>query len=950
MATLLEGGNLTINGKQADHLDLNATKRSFIVPILDKLLHTINSLYQQQFKTPLWDPKLLNDKSFLSGSSLHFFNVKGISDEQFVKVKPKVGDIDTMVDREKEANLAQLLTSLQGKTIGDVTLVGFQKGNEQYSSLWEIGNPPSIKVQIDFEFVDFNKGTPTDWAKFSHSSSWEDLQLRIKGVFHKFLIQSLASLTYRNFLQRKLVGRGKARAEQDVPMSDNMLSFAVSSKEGGGLRAKYVPVLDPATNKPLVVDGLLVMTAAPAANYEKDLSKIFTTLFGKKIDPKSLERTWSFNGLLDLMNKLLTTEQKQQIFNQFLQKTIGPGAQGLYKNDPNRDLEEKLVAINHAMKQLGISKPDNLDQMLNDYKKAYKMVAEDTTPNYKRQGIQHIYNPGSTVEIKDADFIELCKEIAKLGGKLDKAPINLKVDGAGIRFGKDQNDKPFFMTSKVTEPKYIENYGDFEQYGRSVGQDEQRLAFTKNYDEALKTILTADFMKDIPADTIVQAEMLYNPMAQKSDQGYKFVNIDYDPKMLGSTMTLVPFSVKQYSTGEPRKDSEQIKQKLLKDSTKQIKMVNNQLSQKDIDLSKIVDPVVKNSDALLKALKTRGDSPEKQQAKEIISLAKKKLSEAIYNSPNIKGKDQLGNNIEGLVINMPSGRLLKVTSPQMKEKMAAKKAQAPVKKGPSRTAVVAIGSFVGHKGHEELWDYTIQKAKEVGGDPYLFIGHGLGKDDPIPPAVKVKTWQTLYPEYKNNISTVDVQGGSLMQKIKHELINPMPGQPPKYDNIIIMVGEDQKNMNIAQALMKAVNKFPGYEHVKVALNPTPRGTGISFTQLRNILKDPNASEEQKLALWTKAFDVNKLGTDYIKYLMQVTEKGMTDLKEQIREFIESVKPLLPTATHEQRQKIHGMLSEAKKQLEAANAAQQAAIAISMKKAGKKPKKTVSETVDYLPEK
>jgi hypothetical protein len=158
-----------------------------------------------------------------------------------------------------------------------------------------------------------------------------------------------------------------------------------------------------------------------------------------------------------------------------------------------------------------------------------------------------------------------------------------------------------------------------------------------------------------------------------------------------------------------------------------------------------------------------------------------------------------------------------------------------------------------------------------------------------------------------------------------------------------MVGEDQKNMTIAQALMKAVNKFPGYEHVKVELNPTPRGTGISFTQLRNILKDPNASESEKLAMWSKAFDVDKLGTDYIKYLMKVTEKGMTDLKEHMVEFIEKVKPLLPNATVEQKQKLVKML-------EAANAAQQAAIAINMKKRGKKPKKTVSETVDYLPEK
>ena len=38
--------------------------------------------------------------------------------------------------------------------------------------------------------------------------------------------------------------------------------------------------------------------------------------------------------------------------------------------------------------------------------------------------------------MKDLDFIEFCKEIVQDGGKLAGIPINLKVDGAGIRFGK----------------------------------------------------------------------------------------------------------------------------------------------------------------------------------------------------------------------------------------------------------------------------------------------------------------------------------------------------------------------------------------------------------------------------------------------------------------------------------------------------------------------------------
>jgi hypothetical protein len=117
-------------------------------------------------------------------------------------------------------------------------------------------------------------------------------------------------------------------------------------------------------------------------------------------------------------------------------------------------------------------------------------------------------------------------------------------------------------------------------------------------------------------------------------------------------------------------------------------------------------------------------------------------------------------------------------------------------------------------------------------------------------------------------------GGSIMQKIKHELINPLPEKPPRYDNIIIMVGEDQKNMPIANALMKAVNKFAGYEHVKAQLEVTPRGTGMSFTKLRNILKDPNATPEQQYSLWSQGFDEAKLGKDWILHLMDIARKGM----------------------------------------------------------------------------
>lgn len=946
---VLEGGNLAIGGEQAEHLDLKVTNRSVMVPILNKLLNSINAEFKKEYKKPLWNPALLKSGQFLSGSSLHFFNVQGIDDETFVAKKPTVGDIDTMVNKDLEGELATFLTQHQGDIIGNGKLVGYQRGNEQFSSLWALTDAP-VKVQIDLEFVQFDKGgMPTDWARFSHSSSWDDLQAGVKGVFHKWLIQSLAALTKRDFLLRKMVGRGKLRKEEDVPTTDNMFSFAVSSKEGGGLRAKYEPVLDD-NGQPLVKDGLPVMTAAPTAGYSQDIGEIFTKLFGERLNPKKLKQIqnkfWSFTGLVDLVKTMLTPEEQGKVVTQFLEKTIGPGAQGMYKNNPDKDIKEKTTAINYLLNAVGMKPPANYNQMLQTYRQNYKMTDESTSqvdpnrtklatkakaaiaeaPNYKRKGIEHIYNPGSSVEIKDVDFVELCKEIAADGGKLENAPINLKVDGAGIRFGKDEQGRPFFMTSKVTEPKYIDNYGDFEAFGRSQGQDEQRLAFTKNYDEALKTIVTADFMKDIPPDTIVQAEMLFTPMANKEQDGYRFVNIPYDPKKLGSVMTLVPFSVRQYSTGEQRPDSQKIRQKLVKDSTKQIKMVDNHLKHGGIDVSKIVNPIAKNGDKLLAALKTRGMTPEKEKASAILSQAKKSLSEAIYNAP-IQGKDELGKNIEGLVVNLPSGRLVKVTSPEMKEKMAAKMAanKKPTTGGNrNRPAVVTIGSFVGHRGHEQLINQTIAMAKQLNGDPYIFVSPVVGPDDPIPPDVKLQTLRKLYPQYADNIQTWNAEG-SPMKKIEKELV--LPANSP-YNKIVLLVGDDRyegmkKWMDSLEKRMKdpvALAKYGGtqnqvdFETVRTERDPSKGGTGISFTQLRNKLADPNASEQDKLNFWMQAFDGQKLGPQWVKHLMDVTAQNMGLKQQQIKEFIERVKPLLPTASVEQKARIYEMLTKYKSQL------------------------------------
>ena len=896
---LMEGGNLAAGqpGWQgrpeagaAQQINLQVTNRNVIVPVLNNLLNAISTAYAGQYKEPLWDPKLLKSQKFLSGSSLHFFNVKGIPDKTFVEKKPKVGDIDTMVNKEKEANLEKFLQANIDRKIGPATLLGFQRGNEQFSSLWELEDPP-IKIQIDLEFVAFDKDEPTPWSRFSHSSDWNDLQAGVKGVFHKFLIQSFAVLSKREFILRKQEGRGKNRTWVDKPAEDSMLSFAVSSKEGGGLRAKYTPVLNPVTNEPEVKDGLPVMMALPAAGYEQDIGKMFQSLFGVKMDPKSAEKLadkfWSFTGLLEVMNKLLEPEEKSRVLGSFLNKTFGAGAQGLYKNDPQRDSAEKTAAIELLMKTTGAKPPEgmDLDQMRQEYVQSYKMTeeivdeADDPTapskPNYARQGIQHIYNrlPDgrvSSAEMKDADFIELCKEIADNGGTLNGIQVNLKVDGAGIRFGRDESGRPFFMTSKVTQPLYRDNVGYFTNFGIEKGQSEENLARTKKYDDALELITNSKFIQTLPPDTIVQAEMLYTPMAQPVDGQLKFVNIPYDPKKLGKEMTLVPFMVKQYSTGEASPVEDKVIQKLLSASDSNIKIITNKLQQKGINVSKIIEPVLGLNPA------------DRKGNKEILDRARQELSSAIIDSPQLKGKDALGANMEGIVVNMPSGRLVKVTSQKMKDAMAGKNAGGGQTFGDTktRTAVVAIGNFAGHRGHEQLINFAIDKAQELNGTPFVFVGHKVGPDDPIDINTKLETLRKLFPGVSVSVvqNQIDASGqetqGNIFKKIEYELVK----KEPFYNNIVVTVGSDQAGLTKTTDQMQArYSKFAPLAHVKVSTYVTPRkdtegGTGVSTTQLRNAIK--TMPEDQAFQVWSKAYNVEKLGADWIKHLMDIARKNM----------------------------------------------------------------------------
>ena len=910
--SIMEGGNLSIGDKKADEIDLKVQNRSFMVKLLDKLLGDINNAFKAQHNVPMFSPELLKSKKFLGGSSLHFFNTDGISDEEFAKHKPKVGDIDTQLDKNLEPQVEEFLTSITNKKIGDTVFLGFSRGNEQFNGLFEFENPP-MKIQIDFEFGKYDTKTnmPDDWYRFSHSSAWEDIEVGVKGVMHKYLYRSLAKSGPTEKYVAKLTGLGKKRAmEISGPITDANFSFAVASGAGGGARAKYKPYIDPETGQEKVIDGIPVMEPVKASDsdYIQDLSQQFELFFGQQPNGNDSQLQQSFVGTLALMNKYLDDGAKKTAFETFLQIIFEPGAQMITAGDPARDREVKFAAIDQMIEKLGLkslrpsavkiaqeyekdyhdleafkqanptSKRPRADMMKARGTQAESIIHEADEPAVKaqlRKGMPHLR------DLKPADLLDLLDEIHDGNGnfKLQNMPLNVKVDGFGGRFGKNAEGKPFMGTSR-TEPRYAAGFAKYHQEKGTTDPDilgRARL-FDNLFNEMMKAIAQVDSKlgADFLVNTQVTCEVLYMPFATETPEGrLKFVGIQYDKLPEGVQLALVPFRVVQADTGEDLPDSAKvIKQLTSIGQVGSTMFIDNSLTQNDaLDVTAIVPPL--DNIEQLKALLASNKLAARREVKDALAPVALALEKAIISDPNIIGKDMLGKDYEGIVLNTRLGPV-KVTSAEQKQVIADKQAaktnaRTERPRGDAKTAVVAIGSFVGHIGHEELWDFTKKKATSLNGDPYLFIGNAVGKDDPIPPDVKVQTWHKLYPADAKNISAT-IAGGSLMQKIKHELINPLPGKLPRYETIVIMVGEDQAGMNIANALMKAVNKFPGYENVKVSLEATPRGTGMSFTKLRNSLK--NDTPEAQLDLWSQAFDVKKLGVDWIQTLIDFAKQGM----------------------------------------------------------------------------
>jgi hypothetical protein len=361
--TITEGGNVMIGDVAANRIELQNINRQEVVKEIGIGLKAISKKFEAVHGLPLWNDELLASKEYLSGSSLHLFDLRGISDEDFLKHKPTVGDIDTQVDGNMKGMIDSFLKGMTpGLKLGPLIYVGSKPSGDQFITLWTVPKF-GINVQIDLELVDFENGKPTPWSSFSHSSAWDDLKLGIKGVFQKYLLRAFQARTAKDVLIQPKTARGK---EKIIRKSE--LAFSLK-----GLRVRMEPVLND-KGEQIFKNGMPVYIEldSSGADYITDLDVLFASFFGVKGVKAEVESMASFAGLVALMAKYMTKSDQKLVLDGFANVMFEKGAQGLVRGDPQADYKTKILAFKYITDRLKVGEIEDYRPLIDAYYKSYK--------------------------------------------------------------------------------------------------------------------------------------------------------------------------------------------------------------------------------------------------------------------------------------------------------------------------------------------------------------------------------------------------------------------------------------------------------------------------------------------------------------------------------------------------------------------------------------------------
>lgn len=381
-----EGGNVTATNKKTG-IEISAQKiplqkvgiQNFRNKFFD-LFKELNSLYKKKYKDFLWpDLNDIKNGMVFNGSTSYIMN-PDYNEDELLKYKPSAGDLDIMVPEEKSINLWHLLDSIEGEKIGDFTYHGNNRLNAgsigtQINALFILHTVDGdIRCQVDFEFLPFEmnnelKYKPSQWAKFSHGSSFEDAKtiikvnnknISIKAFSHKLLLRSMVGALSVN--PHIVIATSSSTAEKFKikKMSDapRMQQFSVDR----GLGNAYEPLIDK-NGQQVTYEGKPVFREKKSEErtYVTDLNSIFNSLF----KDGNIADFHSFVGLVKLLKS--TDKNTQQVtVNRFFDVLFGMGAQVIEPTTPNDDFEVKMAPLQYLLDNLKI-KIDGLDNKVKMY-------------------------------------------------------------------------------------------------------------------------------------------------------------------------------------------------------------------------------------------------------------------------------------------------------------------------------------------------------------------------------------------------------------------------------------------------------------------------------------------------------------------------------------------------------------------------------------------------------
>lgn len=384
------GGNVTAKNKitgqelNPDKIPIrDITRDEFKVQAL-KLFKFINAQYFKKFNEKLW----LNEENLASGylfnGSSSFIMSPDYSSDEIHEFKPFAGDMDVIVPKEAKENLFDLLDDFENKEIYDgVFYAGSNKPNktsigDQINCVFIIEfKVGKIKCQVDFEFLDVDQSLGDDkvseFSKFGHSSSFDDLKVNIKGLFQKYILRALV---YGTSVRDDIIVvtpasttekyKIKSFKENELP---RMMRFSVDRGMGDSYEKMFIG------DKPFKLNGKSVYRELKPQErtYQTDLKTIFNFIF-KIEEPTSqqMKQFESFVGIVELMKDLDKEHIKQTIerFLELLWASKGERGQEVELFDSAKDLEIKLTAWNYISDKLNIN--IKIDKMLEDYYDSYK--------------------------------------------------------------------------------------------------------------------------------------------------------------------------------------------------------------------------------------------------------------------------------------------------------------------------------------------------------------------------------------------------------------------------------------------------------------------------------------------------------------------------------------------------------------------------------------------------